>query len=160
MSVKWAPGALDQIWTITNGTKKLAPVSISDEMSYHKISWSHQAAKLVVWKIALLWNMTGVSAALPLRSLSNFRFTFVNTKPRGFKTSKKSYYKTSYCILKRGYGRLWFSGMSKDSFFFKGHGKELPVTYLVTNASWGTTLDCKQLVTPYDDIDLGQHWLR
>ena len=77
--VKWAPGALDQIWTITNGTKKLVPVSISDKLSYRKITWCPQAAKLVVWIIALLWNMTGVSAALLLMSLSNFRFTFVNT---------------------------------------------------------------------------------
>ena len=50
----------------------LGPVSISDKTSYRKISWSLEAARLVVQIIASLWNLTGTSAALLPRCLSNF----------------------------------------------------------------------------------------
>ena len=50
-----------------------ATFSKSDELSYRKISWSLEAARLTVWMIGLFWNLTGTSAAvLPMR-LSNFR---------------------------------------------------------------------------------------
>ena len=39
----------------------LGPVSISDKTSYHEISWSFKAARLVVWIIASLWNLTSTS---------------------------------------------------------------------------------------------------
>ena len=38
-----------------------APFSISEKM---KISWNLEAVRLVVWIIVLLWNFTGISAAL------------------------------------------------------------------------------------------------
>ena len=50
----------------------LGPVLIPDKMSYSKISWSIEAARLVVWIIASLWNLTGTSVALLPRCLSNF----------------------------------------------------------------------------------------
>ena len=49
------------------------PVSISDKTSYRKISWSLEAARLVVWIIASLWNLAGTSATVLPMSLSNFR---------------------------------------------------------------------------------------
>ena len=48
----------------------LGPVPISDKMSFHKISWRLEAARLVVQIITSLWNLTGTSAA---RCLSYFR---------------------------------------------------------------------------------------
>ena len=40
------------------------PVSISNKKSYHKILWSLEAVRLVVWTIVSLWNLTGTSAAV------------------------------------------------------------------------------------------------
>ena len=42
-------------------------------MSYHKILWGLEAARLIVWIIILPWNLTGTSAAMLPRYLSNFR---------------------------------------------------------------------------------------
>ena len=50
----------------------MGPVSICDKLSYHKISWSLEAARLVVWITVSPWNLTGTSAALLPRCLSNF----------------------------------------------------------------------------------------
>ena len=41
--------------------------------SYRKISWSLEAARLNIVMIVSLWNLTGISAAMPPRCLSNFR---------------------------------------------------------------------------------------
>ena len=46
---------------------------LSGKTSYRQISWSLEAARLGVIIIAPLWNLTGTSAALLPRSLSNFR---------------------------------------------------------------------------------------
>ena len=80
------------------------PVSISDKTSYRKISWNLEAARLVVKIIASLWNMTGASAAVLPRCLSNFRaiaqFQIQISRLRDF---RRSYDKTSYRIsLKPG----------------------------------------------------------
>ena len=48
----------------------LGPVSISDKTSYHKIWWSLEVGRWVVWLIALFWNLTGTLAALLPRCLS------------------------------------------------------------------------------------------
>ena len=47
--------------------------SLSGRMSYCKISWSFQASSLCVMIILPLWHLTGISAALLPRCLSNFR---------------------------------------------------------------------------------------
>ena len=47
--------------------------SLSSKTSYRQISWSLEATKLDVLMIVSLWNLTGISAALLLRCLSNFR---------------------------------------------------------------------------------------
>ena len=47
--------------------------SLSGKTSYRQISWSLEAARLGVIIIAPLWNLTGTSAALLPRGLSNFR---------------------------------------------------------------------------------------
>ena len=49
------------------------PISIPYNRSYLEISWSLKAIRLVVWIIASLWNLTGTSAAMLPRRLSNFR---------------------------------------------------------------------------------------
>ena len=54
-------------------TNRLVPISVSNKTSYCKISWSVGAVRLVVWIIALLWNLTGAMTALLLRCLSNFK---------------------------------------------------------------------------------------
>ena len=47
--------------------------SLSGKTSYRQISWSLEAARLSVIVIVSLWNLTGISAALLPRCLSNFR---------------------------------------------------------------------------------------
>ena len=47
--------------------------SLSDKTSYRQISWSLEAARLSVIMIVSLWNLTGISAALLPRCLSNFK---------------------------------------------------------------------------------------
>ena len=47
--------------------------SLSCKTSYRQISWSHEAARLGVIIIVALWNLTGISAALLPRCLSNFK---------------------------------------------------------------------------------------
>ena len=50
-------------------------ISISDKTSHHKILWSLKAARLVIYIIASLWDLTCASAAAPQRRLANFRAT-------------------------------------------------------------------------------------
>ena len=47
--------------------------SLSGKTSYRQISWSLEAARLSVIMIVSHWNLTGISAALLPRCLSNFR---------------------------------------------------------------------------------------
>ena len=54
-------------------TRLPGPASIYDKTSYRKLSWRLEAARLVVWTIASLWNMTSTSAALLPSCLSDFR---------------------------------------------------------------------------------------
>ena len=44
--------------------KNLGFNSLSGTTSYRKNSWSHEAARLYVIMIVLLWNLTDMSAAL------------------------------------------------------------------------------------------------
>ena len=65
--------------------------SLSGRAYYRKKSWSIEAARLDVLMIISLWNLTGISAALLPRSLSNFRAERLEKfKPesRGFETSR------------------------------------------------------------------------
>ena len=48
------------------------PVLISDKTSYHKISQSLEATRFVLRIVRSLWNLTGTSAALLPKCLSNF----------------------------------------------------------------------------------------
>ena len=59
--------------------------SLSGKPSYSQISWSLEAARLVVILIVLLWNLTGILAALLPRCRSNIRAIW-KSKPesRGF----------------------------------------------------------------------------
>ena len=67
----------------------LGPVSTSDKTSHRKISWSLEAARLVLEIIVLLWNLTGTSAALLPRCLSNFKkIVQFSINSRGFGTSR------------------------------------------------------------------------
>ena len=47
--------------------------SLSGKTPYRQISWSLEAARLCVIIIVSLWNLTGISAALLPKCLSNFR---------------------------------------------------------------------------------------
>ena len=47
--------------------------SLNGKTSYLQISWSLEAARLGVMVIVSLWNLTGISAAVLPRCLSNFR---------------------------------------------------------------------------------------
>ena len=89
--------------------------SLSGKTSYRQISWSLEAARLGVIIIAPLWSLTGTSAALLPRGLSNFRaigkvLTRIS-RPRDF---TRSCSKTSYRLVNRGPG-------------------DVAVTYVMTN---------------------------
>ena len=105
--------------------KILRSVSISDKTSYRKISWSIEAVYLVVEIIASLCNLTGTSAALLLKCLSNFRaigqFWIKISRLRVFKSS---YNTTSYWKLKRGPG-LVMVYLTIASF--------MPIPYVIGN---------------------------
>ena len=82
---------------------RLGPVSICDKPAYHKISWHFKAMRLVVWIIALLWNLPGTSASLLLRYLSIFRVIVqFGIQILWLWDFARSYNKTSYQILKQG----------------------------------------------------------
>ena len=49
-------------------TQYLGVNSLTRRKSYRKISWKHEAAWMDVMMVASLWNLTGILAALPLRS--------------------------------------------------------------------------------------------
>ena len=84
------------------------PVSISEKMSFHKISLSLEAAKFVFRIVRSLWNLTGTSAAVLPMCLSNFKaiqqFKVSISWLRDF---TRSYEKTSFRILRQGPGWPW-----------------------------------------------------
>ena len=88
------------------------PVSISDKTSYCKISWSIEAARFVFRFVRSLWNLTGTSAALLSKCLSNFKEIWWFKIPISrLRDTTRSHDKTSYRILKRGPGpifRTWY----------------------------------------------------
>ena len=47
--------------------------SLSGKTSHHHISWGFEAARLNIIIVVSLWNLTGISAALLSRCLSNLR---------------------------------------------------------------------------------------
>ena len=59
--------------SIESHSKDLGPVSIFDKTSYCKITQSLEAVRLVFRIIRSLWNLTGASAAVLPRCLSNFK---------------------------------------------------------------------------------------
>ena len=87
------------------------PVSLSDKMSYCGISWSLVTVKLEVYIMASLWKLTGTSAALLSRCLSDLRVIIQSriqiSQLRDF---ARSYNKMSYLILKQGPGlaKPWY----------------------------------------------------
>ena len=80
----------------------LGTYSLSGMTSCHQISRSLEAARLYVMLILSLWNLTGISAALLPRYLSNFRaigkFYALISELRDF---TRSCGKTSYHLVKR-----------------------------------------------------------
>ena len=79
------------------------PVSISKKTSYHKISWSLEVVRLIVWFIESLWILTSTSAALLPICLSNFRAIMqFYIQISQLKDFARSYNKMSYQILKQG----------------------------------------------------------
>ena len=62
---------------VSKGSVLGGPVSTSDKTSCCEISWSLKAARLVVWIIASLWNLTG-----SMSCLSNFKRSD-NSEPGG-----------------------------------------------------------------------------
>ena len=63
--------------------------SRSGRTSYHQISWSVEAARLVVIMIVSLWNFKNISASLPPRGLSNVRAIGKSKlESRGLETSR------------------------------------------------------------------------
>ena len=60
-------------WREQSPASVLGLYSLSGKTSYRQISWSLEAARLSVIVIVSHWNLTGISAALLPRCLSNFR---------------------------------------------------------------------------------------
>ena len=85
--------------------------SLSGKTSYRQISWSLEAARLGVAMVVSLWNLTGTSAALLPRYLSNFRaIEKVKTRISRLRDFTRSCGKTSYSLVNRGPGELWSVG--------------------------------------------------
>ena len=83
--------------------------SLSGKTSYRQISWSLKAVRLNFIMITSFWNLTGTSAALLLRCLSNFRVTGKsNPKYGGFWDVMRSCHKKVVRLVKRGPGILWY----------------------------------------------------
>ena len=77
--------------------------SLGRRMSYRKISWSLEAARLDVIIIVSLRNLIGISAALLSRSLSNSRaIRKVQTRISGPQHFTRSCGKTSVRLVNRG----------------------------------------------------------
>ena len=77
--------------------------SLSGKTSYRKISWSLGAARFGVIMIVSLWNLTGISAALLPRCLSNLRaIGKVQTRISRLRNFTRSCGKTSYRLVNRG----------------------------------------------------------
>ena len=86
-------------------------ISFSDFKRYKQkmilLSWILEAARLDCYKTVSLWNLTGISAALP-RCLSNFRaIEKVWTQISRLWDLARSCGKTSYRLVKRGPG-YWY----------------------------------------------------
>ena len=82
--------------------------SLSGKTSYRKISWSLGAARLGVIMIVSLWNLTGISAALLPRCLSNFRaIGKVQTRISRLRDFTRPCGKTSYRLVNRGPEWQW-----------------------------------------------------
>ena len=87
-------------WDVTQGL-----YSLSGKTSYRQISRSLEAARLGVIMIVSFWNLTGISAALLPRWLSNFRaIGKVLTRISRFRDFTRSCGKTSYRLVNRGPG--------------------------------------------------------
>ena len=83
--------------------RALGLYSLSGKTSYRKISWSLGAARLGVIIIVSPWNLTGISAALLPRCLSNFRaIGKVQTRISRLRDFTRSCGKTSYRLMNRG----------------------------------------------------------
>ena len=81
------------------------PVSIYDKTFYCKISWSLEAARFVFEIVRSLWNLTGTSAALLPKCLSNFKaMRYFKLPLSRLQVFARSYDKTSYRLLRRGPG--------------------------------------------------------
>ena len=65
----------------------LGPISISDKASYCNISQSIETARFLFRIIRSLWNLTGTSAAVLPKCLSNFNDN-LNYQSRSFETSR------------------------------------------------------------------------
>ena len=79
----------------------------SSKTSYRKISWSLEAARLDIIMIVLLWNLTGISAALLPRCLSNLRaIGKVFTRIPRLRDFMRSCCETSVRLVNRGPGPL------------------------------------------------------
>ena len=82
--------------------------SLSGKTSYRQISWSLEAARLGVMIIAPLRNLTGSSAALLPRGLSNFRaIGKVETRISRLRDFTRPCSKTSYRLVNRGPDYNW-----------------------------------------------------
>ena len=78
----------------------LGPVSISDKTSYVKISQRLEGTRSDEEMFVSLWNLTGTSAAVLPRCLSNFRAMRTFHHPISWlRDFARSYNKTSYRIL-------------------------------------------------------------
>ena len=63
--------------------------SLNGKTSYHQVSWSLEARRFCVIIIVSLWNLTGISAPLLPKCISNFRATkMYKPESRGFETSR------------------------------------------------------------------------
>ena len=105
--------------------KRFLLYSLSGKTSYHQTSWCLEAARLDVIMIVSLCNLTGISAALLPRCLSNFwAIGKVETWISWLRGFTRSCRKTSVCLVNRGPESLFYLLVSSHD------RKQCRITYI------------------------------
>ena len=100
----WCDATSRHLATMSCNIKIQGLYSLSGKTSYHKISWSLEAARFGSKLFQSLWNLAGTSAALLPRCLSNFRAMLLQHPISRLRDFTRFGGKTSYRLVNRGPG--------------------------------------------------------
>ena len=113
----------------------------TNRTSYRKFSWRLEATRLDVLMIVSLRDLTGISAALLPRCLSNFRgIGKVEIWISRLRDFTRSCGKTSVCLVNRSHGLLYTVHCTAESawWIWGGHAIQKEISY-INSLSWVRT---------------------